>query len=403
MAKRDRVIVEASRALNRYGVSNASLPLIAEQLGVSRAAIYYYAENQEDLVFQSYSKTCEDLAEHLTAAEQIGGSAIEIINRFVDGVLSPSSPELAALSDMAYLNSERQTVVLGLFNALRSRIAEILALGIARGEIRNCAVSVVAPAILSLTLWLPMAKMWPSIGVLTHAELVDAIKDMLRLGIAADRRRDVPFEPLPFTIGDGRLLQVFDPEAIAAAKQESLLAAASWLFNLKGVDATSLDEIAARVGATKRVIYHNLGDKETLVAECYSRSFRFYEHVARQCEALPGPRVAAIAASVYAYAEAGLREDIATFTPITGFEALPLPLQEEVNASTVRLIDGYIGMYEQGQREGSIRPINPRAVLAVNPGAFQWLPKWHQVLSPDERALAPREISDLNRLGLLPV
>lgn len=403
MAKRDRVIVEASRALNRYGVSHASLPLIAEQLGVSRAAIYYYAENQEDLVFQSYSRTCETLSAHLTAAEQAGGSALEIIERFVDGLLAPANPELAALSDIAYLNIERQAVVLELFNNLRSRVAEILALGIARGEIRNCTVSIVAPAVLSLTLWLPMAKMWPSVGALTHADLVAAIKDMLRLGIAADRRRDAAFQPLPLTVSDGRLLQVFDPEAMAAAKQESLLAAASWLFNLKGVDATSLDEIAARVGATKRVIYHNLGDKETLVAACYSRSFRFYEHVARQCKALPGTRLAAIGASVYAYAEAGLREDIATFTPITGFEALPAPLQEEVNASTLRLIDGFIEMYEQGQREGSVRPLNPRAVLAINPGSFQWLPKWHQVLSPDERARAPREIADLNRLGLLPV
>lgn len=401
-AKRDRVIAEAARTLNRYGVSKASLPLIAEQLGVSRAAIYYYVEDQEDLVFQSYLRSCDALSEYLATAEGGGGTALEIVERFIDVALAPSNPELAALSDMAYLNAERQATVHAAFNAVKSRLAEILALGIARGEIRSCTVSVVSPAILSLTLWLPIAKMWRSIDNLTHVELVDAIKTMLRQGIAADRQGEVAFKPLPLTLDDGQRLKVFDTDALAVAKQESLLAAASWLFNLKGVDATSLDEIAASVGATKRVIYHNLGDKETLIAACYSRSFRLYESVARQCEALPGPRVTAIAASVYAYAEAGLREDIATYTPVTGFGALPAALQDEVNASTVRLMDSFIEMYEQGQREGSIRPLNPRAIIAVNPGTFQWLPKWYDTLSPAERALAPLELADLNRLGLLP-
>lgn len=379
------------------------MPLIAEQLGLSRAAIYYYVEDQEDLVFQSYERTCQVLSERLAEAQAGGGTAIAVLERFVDGVLASTSPELAALSDMAYLSAERRAIVDGAFNTLKARLAEILALGIARGEIRNCAVILVAPAVLNLLLWLPMAKIWPSIGTLTHAELVEAIKTMLRLGVATDRRAAAPVAaPIVLAGGEVPNLRVFDAEAMAAAKQDALLAAASWLFNLKGVDATSLDEVAARVGATKRVIYHNLGDKETLVAACYSRSFRVYESIARQAEALAGPRVDAVAASIQAYAEAGLREDVATYTPMTGFNALPAALQEEINASTIRLMTSSLSVYEQGQNEGSIRPLNARAVIAVNPGTFQWLPKWHAALSPAERAQAPGEIADLVRLGLLP-
>ena len=82
--------------------------------------------------------------------------------------------------------------------------------------------------------------------------------------------------------------RAFDPAAMAAARQEALLAAASWLFNLKGVDATSLEEIAVRVGVTKKVIYHNIGDKQTLVAQCIRRAFRFYEDIGARDTRLRG-------------------------------------------------------------------------------------------------------------------
>ena len=75
-SKRERVLEEAARTLNSHGVSNASLPVVAARLGVSRAALYYYFEDQEDLVFQSYQRTCEAMATELAAAEAAGGDAM---------------------------------------------------------------------------------------------------------------------------------------------------------------------------------------------------------------------------------------------------------------------------------------------------------------------------------------
>ena len=62
-------------------------------------------------------------------------------------------------------------------------------------------------------------------------------------------------------------------------KTEELLRTASRLFNRKGIDATSLDEIGAAVGATKSVVYHYLTDKPDLVAQCYRRAFALGERV----------------------------------------------------------------------------------------------------------------------------
>lgn len=155
------------------------------------------------------------------------------------------------------------------------------------------------------------------------------------------------------------------------------------------------------LGVTKKVIYHNVGDKETLIAECYRRSFRLYDAITKQVEALGSPRLGAIISSTSTFAAAHLREDIAPLAPISGIEALPVGVQDEINITSIGIMNSFLSFYNQGQVDGSIRPLNARAILAINPGSFEWLLKWYDALSDDERAIAPQELARLNHIGLL--
>ena len=390
-------------ALNSRGISQTSLSEIARSVGVSRAAIYYYFEDQQDLVFQCYHRSCDVMALRLSEAIAHGGDALSVLMAFVDSMLAEDEPEFASLSEAAYLRPDQHSIILGLYETLLAGIAEILQTGASRGELRPCSAAVVAQSILGLVSWIPMARRWRSSQGLSHRDMVEAIKALLDHGVAADRRAPRTYQPYDFSSADIRLNRVFDAEALAAAKQEALLASASWLFNLKGVDATSLEEIAARVGVTKKVIYHNVGDKERLVVECYRRSFRMWEGIAQWARASQGSRLDALCVSMQAGAEASLRDDLATLSPLAGFEALPSAAQEEINASAVRLMDAHLEIFAIGRAEGSMSAANPRGVLAIVPGSYQWLPKWFDILSPADRKFAPREVADLIALGLRPL
>lgn len=402
-AKRAQVLEEAARALNARGVSQTSLADIAKRVGVSRAALYYYFDDQEDLVFQCYRQSCELMAQQLEAAGRLGLPAMATLEAFVDGMLREDTAEFAALSEAAFLRPEQRSVILGLYEAILGDIAAILRDGAARDELRPCGARVVAQAIVGLVSWIPLARRWRTSDPLSHHDLVEAIKDLLRSGVAADRRAPVAYTPFDLSPPGVPVGRIFDAETMAAARQEALMAAASWLFNLKGIDATSLEEIALRVGVTKKVIYHNVGDKETLVAECYRRSFRIYEEIAARAEACEGSRIEAITASTHAYAESSLREDITPLAPLAGFEALPDGAREEIQASAARLMDAFLQLYADGRAEGAVRRFNARAVLAIHPAVFEWLPKWFEIFEPEERAAAPRELGELVRLGLLPL
>ena len=57
------------------------------------------------------------------------------------------------------------------------------------------------------------------------------------------------------------------PKQPAEARRQQLLMAAHGLFDKKGYRATTLDDIAAKVGLTKGAVYHHFKNKEAILLE----------------------------------------------------------------------------------------------------------------------------------------
>src|SRR5690606_34969682 len=92
-SRREELIDLAARHFNARGVSAGSLSDIAERLGVSRNALYYYIKDKEDLVFQTYHRSAELLLGHLKAQVAEGGTALDIVRRFISAALAEDQPE----------------------------------------------------------------------------------------------------------------------------------------------------------------------------------------------------------------------------------------------------------------------------------------------------------------------
>lgn len=401
-SKRALLIEQASATLNGFGVSHTSLSEIANRLGVSREALYYYVKDKEDLVFQCYQQSCRVLCDGLDAAQAEQTSAFEILDGFICRVLSEDQPEFAALSEPHCLHPEQRNQILDSCIALKERLAAVIQTGIDKDELRPCTPAVMALAILGLIFWIPTAQRWRSNASLSRQDIVEATREILSLGIAQDRSAILHFQLPTLDTAVMPFEQVFDAEALAAVRKDTILAAASWLFNLKGFGATSLDEIAERIGVTKKIIYHYIGNKETLLVECFRRSFGFYERSLHQLNALRDQPLTFICSAALHYAGAGLREDIAPLVSVAGLDALPQEVLDEINDSAIRLMSTYLEAFERAQAEGSMRAFNARAVIAAHVAVFQWLPKWRDLLSEQERADTPQELAELIHIGLLP-
>jgi len=400
-SRHEQMLDEAARQLNASGVSLTSLANIAESLGVSRATLYQYIEDREDLVFQCYRRSCEAMARHLGEAIRLGQNAPEILSLFVERMLDPSQPEIAARAEIAFLSQPRHETIQGLYDAVTTRLAKVLESGAERGALRSCDSTVTANTIISLVTWIPLARYWSQVALEYPPErFIAALKATLLQGFAADRRTAPRPRPLDLSPLLTRITGVFDRDAVVDAKRETLLAIASRLFNSKGIDSTSLEEIAAHVGATKRTLYHHLGDKQTLLAACYARAFRIFVFIMQGMTAYQGTRLEALAAAFHALSTVYLRDDLCPLAPLVGHEALSKQTQAQMEPQSEALRTGYFAAISGGCVEGTVAVEDIEARMLLLPGAFSWLVKDTGAHGPERIEHVAGEISRLLCLGL---
>jgi AcrR family transcriptional regulator len=270
-------------------------------------------------------------------------------------------------------------------------LAGILEAGAKSGEIRRCDFSVAARTIISIIHWIPLSGRWTvAVESADRGELIATINDMATHGWAADRTRIV--DPPPVDLG--KLLigsaHAFDREALADAKREMILASASRLFNRKGVDSTSLDEIANELGATKRTLYHYVGDKQAIVAACFERSHRIHMFMFEETKAMNLSPVEALVASGRGSAIVAQTPELEPLRPVVGIDALP---KDEYALATKRsreLSRNFQQRYAAALAARQVRDLDIQMLMLIRPGATAWLAKG--LVAADERRRA--EIAD---------
>ena len=404
ISRRDQLLDEAARQLNARGVSQTSLADVADQLGVSRAALYYYVDDREDLVFQVYRRSCEILARHLGESARSDRKALEVVREFVASTVDPDEAEIAALSELGLLRpAERETVV-ALYEGVVARLASVLEAGARAGEIRACDFAIAARCIIGMIYWVPLAPRWTmAVGPVERAEIIDLINDVLAFGTAADRTRTVDPPWIDLSPLTAPKVAAFDRDALGEAKRETILLTTSRLFNAKGVDTTSLETIAAELGATKRTLYHYFGDKQALISACYDRAYRIYFFITDAPQAMGLSAEEEAVAMARGHAMAAQRKDLSPLRPLVGFDALNEDQQRRFEALSRELSSRSMQRMSKAQREGAMRPLDLAKMQLVAPGMQLWLAKDLIEADANRQLEIADEVAQLTLIGLAAV
>jgi AcrR family transcriptional regulator len=413
-----------ARYIASHGVSDSRLPDIAAYLGLTRSALYYYARSKEDLVYQVYRRSGRRLAAAFGGAAGSTGSVLDRVVGFASAVILRPQLDILPIAEVGMLDSEQQTDVLSAYESTVASLAALLRDGIARREVRPCDSDVVARTIISslhhiasIKLTLAAAPLAPGMpepaadgpldGVDAHEErLAAGAADLLRWGWVADRTREIPvrledalaFAPQP--------VRAFDRDSLAKAKREAIIVAASRLFNRRGVSSTTLDDIAAELGATKRTLYHHVGDKQALMSACAARA----RDIAHNVHAAFERRVGA--------GEDPL-EAIVNFQRVSAFVAASpaiepfrtalrvFELSDADQAENARFIDWLVESWRRRNacldRDRDVRPHDSDALALLTVGAANWLAKGLVAIPPENAAHVATEVVEVLRIGLEPV
>ncbi|MEP3655568.1 MAG: TetR/AcrR family transcriptional regulator [Litorimonas sp.] len=137
-AKKRAVILSAASAFRRRGYHNTSMTDIGKALGLTKAALYYYVRNKEEILFESHLMAYDSMDEILKSPPSQSQNGLDylefIFRKFVD-LLTQSGVSL--LTDVDSLSGEWKTEILGRRNAIEKRVIHIVERGQKDGSIRG--------------------------------------------------------------------------------------------------------------------------------------------------------------------------------------------------------------------------------------------------------------------------
>ena len=158
-------------------------------------------------------------------------------------------------------------------------------------------------------------------------------------------------------------------------KREALLLAAVRMFNVRGFNATSLDDVALSLGVTKPVIYYHLGNKDQVLLECLRRGLSQLEQAAQVASGWDGTGLERLQAFLVCYGEV-IVSDFGRCLVRTDEAALSTE-----SAATFRELKREIDMrlrelIAAGIADGSVAPMDVRLAAFTLAGALNWAANW---------------------------
>ena len=148
----------AARCFNLKGYSGTSLKDVADILGLTDAALYYYVRNKEELVYLCYVRAADVGRDAMQRAIDAGGSGFEIVQRYlrfhIEYMVGEQGP-IAIMSEIPSLKPDHREEVLELSRTHSARFEALLEQGIADGSIGECDVRMTGNAIMGSLNWIP--------------------------------------------------------------------------------------------------------------------------------------------------------------------------------------------------------------------------------------------------------
>jgi AcrR family transcriptional regulator len=183
--KRNRMLKAAARCFNLKGYSGTSLKDVADLLGLTDAALYYYVRNKQELVYLCYVRAADVGREAMQRAIGEGENGLETVQRYlryhIEYMVGDKGP-IAIMSEIPSLKPEHREDVLELSRKHSAAFEALLERGIADGSIAPCDVRMTGNAIMGLLNWIPK---WFHGDTAVAEKILEEFPRILSAGLAA--------------------------------------------------------------------------------------------------------------------------------------------------------------------------------------------------------------------------
>jgi AcrR family transcriptional regulator len=187
----ERIIVEAARLFSEHGVETTSMRMIAESVGVSKAALYYHFDSKEDLHFHIHFAVISEVLEQLREIRDADLSPREkvrnVIGLIFESIATHRDRFTVLLREGARLDGDHWRTLSEKRREFRLLVQEILVDGTERGDFALDHPAVATLALLGMCNW---SYTWlDRKGPLSPQELADEFAAIFLEGVTSSPRR----------------------------------------------------------------------------------------------------------------------------------------------------------------------------------------------------------------------
>jgi len=153
-----RMLKAAAECFNQKGYSGTSLRNVADVLGLTDAALYYYVRNKEELVYLCYVRAADlgrEALDKATAEGQNGMDVMLLYLRYHIEMMVGDRGPIAIMSEIPSLEPVHREEVLELSRQHSLNFEAVLETGIEDGSIVKCNVRMTGNAIMGSINWIP--------------------------------------------------------------------------------------------------------------------------------------------------------------------------------------------------------------------------------------------------------
>jgi AcrR family transcriptional regulator len=174
----------AAAAFRRNGYHGTSLVDIADELGVSKPALYYYIRNKQDLLFQCHlvaadqaiAAICDD--PNLSGLERLRCS----IANYVEAIIGDQSASVVILEEKSLSPSQLASVI-EKRDIFERRIRAIIDAGLADGSIKPCNAKLAVFTALGASNW--VTKWYRPDGPWSVRQIAEGVANLLCAGFGS--------------------------------------------------------------------------------------------------------------------------------------------------------------------------------------------------------------------------
>jgi AcrR family transcriptional regulator len=276
---RDRIVRCAAEVFLQNGFHGTSIDMIATATGASRATVYQYFADKEEIFGELARESTRAVLEHAESLGPLGPTADGLANleAWMHGWADIYDAHAAVFAEYPGIGTVMGLTVVDAQSVpekFKERITERLRSARVRGLELDDAVA----AIMRLPHMVNLYRHRGMYGLPSRTTVSTSLAIALQAMLfpSAGEMTSVTIAPGPTTIAPS----VADAQAISPVRQD-VLWASSALFAERGYYAVRMEDIAAAADVSRATMYRHFSNKDLILAELTRRAVREIEHHAR--------------------------------------------------------------------------------------------------------------------------